>query len=218
MLEGITLAAVVQTLSALLAVVGGAVGVWQKIKRNEVETAYDQTQATIAALALAIETAPIDSSEKKRLKQNIQWLAEQLGTEASILKPVVRQVTEQAKAILAAREGNRLDQKGQLEAVAAWKASRSSAAVPLKGIAPLLFVAMMALGATSCAVNDPRGLVQVVVVPPDANDETPALVEVAWPAGISENPADFVTIKTSAGVMVTTAPLIGSMPEEPARP
>lgn len=214
-MEPITLSGIAQAIVAIIGAVGAAYGAWQKIKRGQSDEAYEQTQATIAALALAIETAPIPEAQKKDLKKNIHWLATQLDTEETVLKPAVAEITKAAKDILAAKVGDRLDKQGQLEAVTEWKRRRSSETRVPPLIPVLLFAVVLAGGLSGCATcHDASGLTQTTVVSPDPDEGTPALVIVAWPNGISTDPDDFVTTQTSAGVMVTVAPLVGSPPDE----
>lgn len=202
---------VVTLVSVVFAVAGGAVGVWQKIKAGQAAQAYDEAQATLAAIAVAVESVPMDELERGRLKRRIKDLAVLMETEEKVLAPVVAEVTALAKDIMEKQDGMRLTKVQQAEAVSAWKAARGPkyrGGASIHGAAPMVLV----LGLLLCGGCTHRAnLVEAQVV--ESDGDLPTLVMVAWPDGASEDPADYVTVRTMDGVMITTAPLVGSAPD-----
>jgi hypothetical protein len=203
MIGGVDVATLV---SAVVAIAGGLIAVWQKLKASKAEEAFDRAEATLAALAVAIEAVPMNEDDRKKLKGNITWLAEQIGTEKDVLAPVVAQVTALAKQLITQDQGKRLNQHVMREAVAEWKAQRLSHPTikASKLIVPMLLVVFLA----GCCPSPPR-LVEARLVPADG--DVPALIVVAWPSGASGDPDDYITHQTMDGTMVTVAPL-GAQP------
>ena len=192
----------ITAVTTAFAIIAGVIGIWQKLKAGKSAAAYDQAQATIAALALAVETAPMPEDRRIVLKARIHQLATAMETEEAVLAPVVRDITALANEIIQRQGGGRLTANGEREALAAWKQARQpSGKAPVVAKAGLLM--LLATLALSCASKAPQ--IECKTIPGDG-DAMPTVLMVLWPEGASADPADYVTVWTTDG-MVTVAPI-----------
>jgi thiamine phosphate synthase YjbQ (UPF0047 family) len=205
--------------STAVAIVSGVVNVIQKLKRREIEGAYDDTQTTLATLISAIETAPgLDNIQKSNIKRYIKQLSETMDVEEGTLKPLVVQITAGIESMLPKDKQLTADvitrKNAAKSAIKGWKESRGmySAKIvkaPVKSVIPLLFVALVSVFAFSgCRAHtcpaSPFVDVQIVT-----DDETGVLfMDAEWSPLVSQDIEDFDTLVPEGETNVhTVAPL-----------
>jgi len=175
-------------ITATATVIGGIatiVAAWQNRQKSKADLTVD---TLIAAIELA-ET--VDPEAIKKLKLEIQELAEKTGTEAAQLAPAVsRLVAELQRRGLTNLPGHKAD----LAADVVKNARRKWRTMRAVGSAVVLLLVLAGCRLTSEAV-----------IPAEGDD--PAAIVIVWPDSVPTDPEYFVTEwSADEGAMVTVAP------------
>lgn len=170
-------------------IIGGIatiVAAWQNRQKSKADLTVD---TLIAAIELA-ET--VDPESIKKLKAEIQELAEKTGVEAAQLAPAVgRLVAELRRRNLVNLPGHKADLAADVvkNARARWRTMAKVGAS-----------AMLLLGLVGCRLTTEG------VVPAEGDD--PAAIVIVWPDSVPNDPAYFVTEwSEQESAMVTVAPM-----------
>ena len=181
------------TLGATL--VGGLaalVAAWQKREKSKAELTID---TLIAAIELAEQ---VDPEVIKKLKAQVQDLAERTGVEANTLAPAVQRLIEELRRRnLIHLPGKKTELTAEVvrNARAKWRG--------ISKITPILFILLFVAG---CRLTS-EGMM------PAEGDEPPILF-VAWPEGSPKNPEFYYTEWDAGLERMTTSIPYGPVPLE----